>query len=377
MKPNYLSLAFLLATPFTFANESEPETDAASVSEQQNIDTNTEDSSLWGRKFAILPAPVTDDALGNGLSLTAMYIHDRAAGTENPSISFAYGQYTDTQSGMLVLGHEHIFSHDEWRAGIYGGHFELNLNHYGSIGFVLPKPIKYTNGSSFTYGTVKKQIVEDLYVGLHGVWSGGSAKVANDPPLSPEMKNEFEQRMSGSSTAAGFLMTYDTRDKMMGATEGVKLDVSTMHYEDRNSGKPYHRIDADFSQFFPVADNNVFAYRLITEHLIGNVPDYEMVAPELRGVDWNKARGQSVYQAEVEYRHQITEKWSGVAFAGAAYVQSKKSSVQPKGASEIIPSTGVGIRYMLDPTERFSVGADVAVSKDGHTSYYIRFGEAF
>ncbi len=37
-----------------------------------------------------------------------------------------------------------------------------------------------------------------------------------------KLKKAFEQEMSGSNSALGLLMTYDSRDNMMGANEGIK-----------------------------------------------------------------------------------------------------------------------------------------------------------
>jgi outer membrane translocation and assembly module TamA len=101
------------------------------------------------------------------------------------------------------------------------------------------------------------------------------------------------------------------------------------------------------------------------------------VTPDLRGADWNKYRGSSVYQAEVEYRHKFSTLWSGVAFAGAAVVRNEDRQFANSVKSEVIPSAGIGVRYLLNAKERFTVGVDAAVSKMGNTSFYIRFGEAF
>jgi hypothetical protein len=327
------------------------------------------------RKFAAFPVPITDDALGIGLGVNAMYLHDREEGATNPSTSMFYGQYTDSGSGMAIVGHEHIFAHDAWRAGFYAGHFSLNLKYTGRIGMQLPKAAQYSSYSNFVYGEVRKQIVENLYFGVQGLWSGGDAKL-NDK-TDPAIKKAFEDHMSGSNHALGLLMTYDTRDNMMGATEGLNVDLSTLHYsKDKKTGKSFDRFDAEVSQYFPIGDD-VLAYRVIGKEMVGETPEYEFVTPNLRGADWNKYRGSSLYQAEIEYRHRFTPLWSGVAFAGAAVISNDQNQPQHSVQSEVIPSAGIGVRYLLNAKERFTVGMDAAVSKMGNTSFYIRFGEAF
>jgi hypothetical protein len=66
-----------------------------------------------------------------------------------------------------------------------------------------------------------------------------------------------------------------------------------------------------------------------------------------------------------------------VAFAGAAVISNDQNQPQHSVQSEVIPSAGIGVRYLLNAKERFTVGMDAAVSKMGNTSFYIRFGEAF
>ncbi|MGF1751162.1 hypothetical protein [Vibrio cionasavignyae] len=333
------------------------------------------EEALPDRKFAAFPVPITDDALGVGLGVNAMYLHDRAEGATNPSTSMFYGQYTDSGSGMAIVGHEHVFAHDAWRAGFWAGHFSLNLKYTGRVGMQLPKAAKYSSYSNFVYGEVRKQIIDDLYFGVQGLWSGGNADLKEK--ATAEEKREFERQMSGNNSAVGFLMTYDSRDNMMGASQGLNVDLSTLHYsKDSRTGKRFDRLDAEISQYFPVGED-VFAYRVIGKEMLGDTPEYEFVTPDLRGADWNKYRGSAMYQAEVEYRRKFSTLWSGVAFAGVAMVKNEYKGASYSVKSDVIPSAGVGVRYLLNAKERFSIGADVAVSKMGNTSFYIRFGEAF
>ncbi|MCJ2376969.1 hypothetical protein LNL84_08990 [Vibrio sp. ZSDZ34] len=347
------------------------------IAAQQDEPTEQEEARdpIPDSQFAAFPVPITDDALGIGLGVNAMYLHDREEGASNPSTSMFYGQYTDSGSGMAIVGHEHIFAHDAWRAGFYAGHFSLNLKYTGRIGMQLPKAAQYSSYSNFVYAEARKQIVQDLYLGVQGLWSGGDAKL-NDK-TDPAIKKAFEDHMSGSNHAVGLLMTYDTRDSMMGATQGLNVDLSTLHYStDNKTGKSFDRFDAEVSQYFPIGDD-VLAYRVIGKEMLGETPEYEFVTPNLRGADWNKYRGSALYQAEIEYRHRFTSLWSGVAFAGAAVISNDQNQPHHSVQSEVIPSAGIGVRYLLNAKERFTVGVDAAVSKMGNTSFYIRFGEAF
>ncbi|NOI24851.1 hypothetical protein [Vibrio mediterranei] len=373
--PNFsstlMAISILAFASYCDASESKTSTESQNKPEE-SVETSDE---LPDRKFAAFPVPITDDALGLGLGVNAMYLHDRAEGAKNPSTSMFYGQYTDTGSGMAIIGHEHVFAHDAWRAGFYAGHFGLNLKYTGRVGMQLPKAAQYSSYSNFVYAEVRKQIIDNLYLGVQGLWSGGNASL--NEHTDPEIKKAFEQEMSGSNSALGLLMTYDSRDNMMGATKGLNVDLSTLHYSrDQRTGKRFTRLDAEISQYFPIGDD-VLAYRVMGKEMLGDAPEYEFVTPSLRGADWNKYRGSSVYQAEIEYRHKFSTLWSGVAFAGAAVIGNQDRYYMHSVQSEVVPSAGVGVRYLLNAKERFTVGVDAAVSKMGNTSFYIRFGEAF
>ncbi|MEH6453742.1 MAG: hypothetical protein V7782_11970 [Psychromonas sp.] len=344
---------------------------ADQATKSPEVEVEEEKSGLFDSKLGVIPAPVIDDVLGNGVQLMVMYLHDKAEGARDPSTTFAFGQYTDSDSSVIILGHEHVFAHDEWRASLVAGRFDLNMDYHGPVGSRLPSAVKYASNGNFIFSEVRKKIVDNLYFGVQGIWSSNKANLKAD--ATDAERNAFEDALTGSSTAGGFLVTYDTRDNGMAARQGVNVDVRSMHYTDDKTDKPYHRLEAEFSQYFAITESNTIAYRLITEHLVGNVPGGEFVSPELRGVNWNKYRGTSVYQGEIELRHQFNPKWAGVAFAGLAHVEHKEIA----DSGRMTPAAGIGIRYLIDPVERFSIGADIAVDKDGHNTFYLRFGEAF
>ncbi|GLP95501.1 hypothetical protein [Paraferrimonas sedimenticola] len=325
-------------------------------------------------KFAVMPVPVTDDALGAGLGVNAMYIHERAEGATKPSVSFAYAQYTDTKSYMGIVGHDHMFANDAWRAEVYAGYFGLNLKYYGAGGAPLPEPAKYASNSTFLYGSIRKQIIPNLYAGIHALYSGGRANLREDVP--DDERKVFNHLMGGNNSAAGFVVSYDTRDNFLAARKGLLVEAKTLHYrKNRDTGKPYHYANVKLNHYIPLGDH-VLAYRIGSRNSIGNVPIYQLAHPDIRGFDWNKYKGNAVLQGEVEYRHNFNETWGGVVFAGAAAIGDSIDKLFGK-ESRLIPSAGIGARYTLNREEGLVIGADIATSEGNGTTFYLRFGEAF
>lgn len=326
-------------------------------------------------RFVILPVPVTDDTLGTGLGLNALYLHDRADGADNPSMSFAYAQYTDSDSSMIILGHEHIFANEDWRAEFYAGLFELNMRHYGFGSAPLPSPVKYASHSQFLYGGLRKKIFENFYVGGHAFWSGGSSALGED--ATDEDQFLFEQVMGGSNSALGLLVTYDTRDNIMNPSSGFNLDLSTFHFgKNRLTGNHYHHLEVAFSHYIPVQNKNTIAYKVASINALGDTPLYELPMPELRGFDGNKYKAKNIVQGEVEYRYSFNETWGAVAFAGAS-ISANQFSKLADSDSLFAPMGGLGLRYLVNKEEGLNVSADLATSKDNAISLYLRFGESF
>lgn len=50
----------------------------------------------------------------------------------------------------------------------------------------------------------------------------------------------------------------------MAAKKGVNVDVRSMHYTDDKTDKPYHRLEAEFSQYFAINESNTIAYRSLS-----------------------------------------------------------------------------------------------------------------
>ncbi len=75
-----MAISILVFASYCDASETKTSTESQNKPEE-SVETSDE---LPDRKFAAFPVPITDDALGLGLGVNAMYLHERAEGAKKP-----------------------------------------------------------------------------------------------------------------------------------------------------------------------------------------------------------------------------------------------------------------------------------------------------
>ena len=93
----------------------------------------------------------------------------------------------------------------------------------------------------------------------------------------------------------------------------------------------------------------------------------------LRGFPATDFLGKSSASAQVEARWRFNEKWGAVAFMGGGGMRNSYSETSDK---VLIPSYGIGIRFMVLSSQRINARLDYARSK-GSDAVYLSMGEAF
>jgi hemolysin activation/secretion protein len=76
---------------------------------------------------------------------------------------------------------------------------------------------------------------------------------------------------------------------------------------------------------------------------------------------------------QAAYRWNFYKKWGVVAFAGIGQVGE---NVSDYNTENILPSAGVGLRFMLSKTTKFNLSVDYAVGQDSDALYFY-VGESF
>lgn len=92
-----------------------------------------------------------------------------------------------------------------------------------------------------------------------------------------------------------------------------------------------------------------------------------------RGYPVGRYQDRTLLAGQVEYRRGIYRKLGGVVFGGVAEVAP---TLHDFTSSDLLPSVGIGIRYMVSEIHRLNLRADLAQGRD-ETTLYVSVGEAF
>ena len=96
---------------------------------------------------------------------------------------------------------------------------------------------------------------------------------------------------------------------------------------------------------------------------------------QLRGYTIGEYLGKSMSSIEVEERHRLAERWGATAFAGVACLYGGNRSGCSR--SDLFPSAGVGVQYLLKPVQGIVANLEFALGKDGNRALLFKMGYAW
>jgi outer membrane translocation and assembly module TamA len=94
---------------------------------------------------------------------------------------------------------------------------------------------------------------------------------------------------------------------------------------------------------------------------------------DLRGYELGQFQDKQLLAAQAEYRFEFTKRIGAVAFAGVGEVMPSLHAIT---FDNLLPSIGVGLRYVMAEQNHVSLRFDVAWGRDGPL-VYLSVGEAF
>jgi outer membrane protein assembly factor BamA len=214
----------------------------------------------------------------------------------------------------------------------------------------------------------QRRIWNRLFVGLD--YQYRKAAVA----LSDTLKADL-----GNFSGTGVLASYDNRDNIFNAYSGWLADLKTVFFfaavgsdADFNKyqleGDAYFTLNSDTTQFI--------AAQALVELASGDVPfteQYVMGVQNLRGYTDGKYRSDQMYSTQAEFRWRFWRRWGMVAFGGFGWSVDSLSEIS---LDNILPSIGVGGRFMMIEDYRINARVDVAMGRDDWGIYF-GIAEAF
>jgi len=325
-----------------------------------------------GKHFEFVPAPLIsyNRSIGFvfGAAPMAMYSLDTTDTISPRSISALAGFYSSSGTWMGATFHKLYVEQDRWRLLFGGGLASVNFQTYVSGSF--NDMLGYHTGTYFVIVEAQRQIVPHWYGGARIVLS--QAQTVFDQGIVDTIVDDYR--------TLGFVTVYDNRDEQYYPRSGSNTELrADLIPEWLGNDKTGTKITASLNYYIPNRDDeDVIALRAMLGTGVGNdLPfAYEFIVGkgrDIRGYTQGEYRGNSMTAAQGEYRMHIDGPWGAVGFAGIATIFG---SATPDQNGTLLPSVGLGLRFLVFEQNTMNIGLDGAVGRNDWGIYF-HIGEAF
>lgn len=190
----------------------------------------------------------------------------------------------------------------------------------------------------------------------------------NDDTYFPELK---ENRTIGF----GYEIVKDTRNNLLTPTKGYYIYLNAgINFCDEN----YPEATLDIRYYKTWKEKFTLALRLLNDLNFANPPFYDLAMmggdKNVRGYYYGRFRDNHLTTLQSEFRFPVVWRIGLAAFGGLSdlYSASNKS-----GLNKVNYNYGMGLRFLVDKSDKTSLRLDYAVGRGGNNGFYIAFGESF
>jgi len=323
----------------------------------------------------VAPIPISNPTIGSGLEAIGMVLYKLDADSPD-SFTAVGGGYTSNHSWAGGAVEKLYFDADRFRISFGGGYGSINYNFFG-IGNEqgnadISIPINQTVTGAFV--DARMRIWNAVYLGLRYRYSS----VRTEATLRPDFPSPLPTELDLVSQGIGVVASYDTRDTQFSPHSGTFIDFKSNFSVSQSGANPdYQTYSLAYNHYQSIGSHGVLAERLSLCNASSATPYFDLcifgLNSDLRGYEAGRYRDYFMVTGQVEYRHAITARFGAVVFAGAGAVAENLASL---GSSTLLPSGGLGLRYLVAPKQGVSLSADYAWGKDSQ-GLYLYVGDAF
>lgn len=355
----------------------EPEVDNyVSLGPEYLPDLRNNDLNLKYQKedFVIVPIPISNPTLDTGLVVGGAYFYSQTAEQANsqpPSVTGAAVFKSSNGSTAFGVGHQSYLGGNKWRlGGIFGrADLELALNNPADEGPSGQSNIDWRVQGNFLAAKATRNVAGNWYAGVIARY------LDMTQTFSVEIENdEFILNSAAKSAGLGFTVEYDDRDKPMNSYSGriFEIDIfsNTSAFGSDNS---YQSYSFKYRSYHRLAQSLVLAWEAQACARSDQAPLWDACRISLRGFSAIDYLGKTSTSAQAEARWQFHRKWGAVAFAGGGLIKNPFTELSDR---QVIPSYGIGLRFMVLESQRINLRLDYARSVDSD-AFYVSVGEAF
>ena len=326
--------------------------------------------------WIIVPIPVANPTIGNGLQLAALYLHPKQPGEESSPGGTSGLVTMATDSGARLYGafHDSSFADDRFRLNAFFGSGKFNLKFYGTSenSQLVDNPLPYTMDGVIgqVRGAVRIRGTENWFAGLtyQFLQSTLTFRTSEVNPEQPDVPRNFH------SAGLGPQMTYDSRDSNYYPQSGQYARVSWLNFGSRWGGDfEFDKIDAFYNHYLPLDPSSLLAFRVRLQDSSDGTPFFALPTLDMRGFSADRYRANDTLSVTAEWRHKFTSRWGAVAYAEAGRFAP---TLRQLADGRTIHTFGGGVRWRVTAERDMNVGVDYAVSSDDR-AVFIQIAERF
>jgi len=193
----------------------------------------------------------------------------------------------------------------------------------------------------------------------------------------PDPKGSAGTKTFGLGTG----LVYDDRHNALNVRKGHFGEIAFMSYSPRlGSDYKFNSLSIDGRLYRTIRKNQVLAGQVFGQFVSGDIPfnQLALLGSEglMRGYYYGRYRDKNYIAAQAEYRFlpfSFSKRIGAAAFVSAGSVAP---AIKEFSAKNILPSAGLGLRYLVFPKKDIFLRFDVGFTKEG-PAFYIYTGEAF
>jgi len=186
--------------------------------------------------------------------------------------------------------------------------------------------------------------------------------------------NEFDTDAHTKSVGLGIKLEYDNRDMPFNSYSGRFFKANVLINDTAfGSDDSYQSYGLEYRSYRSLSSSVVLAWEAQACGSSGRVPLWDACKVGLRGFSATDYLGKFSASTQVEARWRFHRKWGAVAFAGGGYYRNSVSEIRDQ---ELIPSYGIGLRFLVLASQRINLRLDYARST-GSDAIYLSVGEVF
>ncbi|MDO6619807.1 BamA/TamA family outer membrane protein [Shewanella sp. 6_MG-2023] len=338
-----------------------------------NLKENKAPLTVNKGNFVAAPIPFSNPTIDSGLAGLVGYFYpqtDEQKSVQPPSVTGIAGFYSSNDSWGAAVGHASYWDNNNWhlKGGVAYADLKLPLVSTELLG--LPIDVDWDISGYGALLELERRISGNWFVGVNGVFIDFEQDFnVNISSIDFDLRNEIV------SAGLGAGIIYDSRDVPTNPYDGYYFKLNGTFFDDAiGSDTNFESYSLEFDGYFPVHESITVAYKLKGCLKEGNVPLWAACRLGLRGFSSTEYMALGAIETEAEARWRFHKRWGLVGFIGAGKLDDVNHADK---SDDIIPSYGIGVRFMLQPAERINLRLDYARSSNNNDALYLSVGEAF